>query len=424
MNILVIGSGGREHALVWKLSQSSTVQQIFWAPGNSAANVDPKVALAPLDLKNLASVAEFAKQRHVDLTVVGPEAPLVDGISDMFLSHKLAIFGPTKSAARLEGSKVFSKEFFLRHHIPTGRARSFSNHSDALAYARSQPKPLVLKADGLAAGKGVVICTSQEEIEIHLQQIMQDRVFGDAGQQVLIEECLQGVEVSIHAITDGHTYQVLPSVQDHKRVFDRDEGPNTGGMGTYSPAPVYTPEIDQRVRTEIFDRTLAGLKTDGIPFCGVLYAGLMLTPDGPKILEYNCRFGDPETQVLMIRLKSDLAPVLLAAAQGRLHQTQLEFSDEAAVCVVLAAGGYPSTFQKGNPILGLESCTSIPDGAVFHAGTARNGAHIVTHGGRVLGVTAKGSDLRQAIRRAYAIADTIQFDGKHCRRDIGQKALN
>jgi len=422
MKVLVIGSGGREHALVWKLAQGKSVDRLFWAPGNAAPRVDPKITLLSVDPTDIEGLAAAATKEKIDLTVVGPEAPLVAGVSDLFRERGLAIFGPVKAGARLEGSKVFSKEFFLKHQIPTGKAASFSKYEKAIAYSREQPKPLVIKADGLAAGKGVIICAKQEEVESTLHQIMNQRVFGDAGQNVLIEECLTGPEVSVHAITDGKSYQVLPSVQDHKRVFDGDRGPNTGGMGTYSPAPIFTQELEKRVRAEIFDRTLAGLKAEGISYCGVLYAGLMLTPDGPKILEYNCRFGDPETQVLMMRLKSDLAEALLAACHGKLDRVQLDWHSDAAVCVVLAAGGYPGSFRKGDVILGLDDETSA-HGCVFHAGTLRKGEDVVTNGGRVLGVTARGADLGEAIQRAYEMADRIQFQGKHCRRDIGGKAL-
>jgi len=424
MKVLVIGGGGREHAIVWKLSQSSSVDRIFWTPGNPAAKVAAHVSIPSLNTNDFSALADFAKKEHVDLTVVGPEAPLVAGISEIFQNRGLAIFGPTKAGAQLEGSKVFSKEFFLKHKIPTGRARAFSNYEEALAYSKMQPKPLVLKADGLAAGKGVVICVQQEEVQSHLAQIMKERIFGEAGQKVLIEECLTGTEVSIHAITDGKSYQMLPSVQDHKRVFDHDEGPNTGGMGTYSPAPIFTPALEERVRREVFDRTLTGLREEGVPYCGVLYAGLMLTPEGPKILEYNCRFGDPETQVLMMRLKSDLGQALLAACRGELDRVRLDWSSEAAVCVILAANGYPGPFKKGDVIRGLDAAAARPHSFVFHAGTTVNGRDVVTQGGRVLGVTARGADLREAIRRAYEAADLIQFDGKHCRRDIGSKALN
>lgn len=423
MNVLVIGGGGREHALVWKLAQSGCVRRILWAPGNPSATVSAKVELRPTKMEDIAGLADLAEREAIDLTVIGPEGPLVSGLGDELRRRKLRAFGPSRDGARLEGSKVFSKRFFLKHGVPTGRAEIFTAFKDALAYARAQPKPLVIKADGLAAGKGVIICSNDAEAERALREIMEAKIFGAAGQQVLVEECLTGPEVSVHAITDGKTYRLLASAQDHKRVFDGDRGPNTGGMGTYSPAPIFTPELERRVRAEVFDRTLAGLRADGIPFCGVLYAGLMLTPDGPKILEYNCRFGDPETQVILPRLKNDLAAVLLAACDGNLESITLEWRSEAAVCVILAAGGYPGSYSKGDSIRGLEAAATQKETHVFHAGTALAGNHVVTAGGRVLGVTALGKDLREAVARAYHAADMIQFEGRHCRRDIAAGAL-
>lgn len=423
MNVLVVGGGGREHTLVWKLAQSPKVRRLLWSPGNPAAPCEPKVekpAVAADDLPGLVTLAESAK---VDLTVVGPEAPLVAGLADEFRRRGLKVFGPGRDGARLEGSKVFSKRFFLKHGVPTGRAEAFTNFDVALAFARKQPKPLVVKADGLAAGKGVIICRDDTEAECALAQVMREKAFGDAGREALVEECLTGPEVSVMAITDGKDFRILASAQDHKRIFDRDEGPNTGGMGAYSPAPIFTPELEKRVRTEVFERTLAGLKAEGIPFCGVLYAGMMLTPDGPKILEYNCRFGDPETQVVLPRLKNDLAEVLLAACEGRLGKVALDWTPEPAVCVVLAAGGYPGAFRKGDPISGLDTAAAKPDASVFHAGTALKEGKVVTNGGRILGVTALGPTLRDAVDRAYAAADLIAFDKKHCRRDIAARAL-
>ncbi|MCC7518766.1 MAG: phosphoribosylamine--glycine ligase [Verrucomicrobiae bacterium] len=423
MNVLVVGGGGREHALVWKLAQSPKVRAIFWSPGNPAAPCDSKVEKLSLPAEDSDGLARFAEARKVDLAVIGPEAPLVAGLANALRAKGLKVFGPERDGARLEGSKVFSKRFFLRHGIPTGRAEMFSDFASALAFARRHPKPLVVKADGLAAGKGVLLCRDDAEAERALGQVMREKAFGDAGREVLVEECLTGPEVSVMAITDGLDFRVLASAQDHKRVFDRDEGPNTGGMGAYSPAPVFTPELEARVRTEVFERTLVGLKVEKIPFCGVLYAGMMLTPNGPKILEYNCRFGDPETQVVLPRLKSDLAEVLLAACEGRLGNVALEWTFEAAVCVVLAAGGYPGAFLKGDPISGLDAAAAKPGACVFHAGTAIRDSRTVTHGGRVLGVTALGPTLREATARAYAAADAIAFDKKHCRRDIAARAL-
>jgi phosphoribosylamine--glycine ligase len=422
MKILVIGSGGREHTLVWKISQSSKITKIFWAPGNPAAPVDPKVEIRSIKSEDVQALASFAQTEKIDLTIVGPEVPLVAGVGDEFRKRGLKIFGPSRQGAQLEGSKVFSKQFFLKHEIPTGKATAFSDLNKALEHARKHPKPLVVKADGLAAGKGVLICKNDVDVEQGLREIMEQKVFGDAGCQVLIEECLTGPEVSVHAITDGRNYQILASAQDHKRALDNDQGLNTGGMGTYSPAPFFTPELEKRVRTEIFDRTMKGLQADGIPYCGVLYAGLMLTADGPKIIEYNCRFGDPETQVIFTRLETDLVDVLLAACDGKLDTISLKWKKEASVCVVLAAGGYPSNYRKGDSISGLD--TQIKDQTyVFHAGTSLQGKNVITSGGRVLGITAIGKNLREAAHKAYRTVDIISFEGKHFRRDIAAQAL-
>jgi phosphoribosylamine--glycine ligase len=423
MNVLVVGGGGREHTLVWKLAQSPKVRRLLWSPGNPAAPCDPKVEKLTVSTDDLAGLVKLAETHQVDLTVVGPEGPLVAGLADELRRRGLKVFGPGRVGARLEGSKVFSKRFFLKHGIPTGHAKSFTDFDQALAFARKHPKPLVVKADGLAAGKGVILCGDDAAAERALAQVMHEKAFGDAGREVLVEECLTGPEVSVMAITDGKDFHILASAQDHKRVFDRDEGPNTGGMGAYSPAPIFTPDLEKRVRAEVFERTLAGLEAEGIPFCGVLYAGVMLTPNGPKILEYNCRFGDPETQVVLPRLKNDLAEVLLAACEGRLGKVALDWNPEAAVCVVLAAGGYPGTFRKGDPISGLDAAAKKPGDGIFHAGTAMKEGQVVTNGGRVLGITALGPTLRVAVDRAYAAADLITFDKKHCRRDIADKAL-
>ncbi len=423
MKVLVIGSGGREHTLVWKLLQSPSVEHLFWCPGNPAALSHPKLELQLIPATDIARLADLAQREKITLTIIGPEAPLVAGVSDEFHRRGLAIFGPTRQGAQLEGSKAFSKEFFLKHKIPTGRAEIFSKLDKALAYARRQPVPMVVKADGIAAGKGVIICKTHAEAETALRDIMEKKIFGDAGNLVLVEECLTGPEVSVHAITDGTTYHLLASAQDHKRALDGDQGLNTGGMGTYSPTPLFTPELEKLTRKEIFDRTLAGLKADGISYCGVLYAGLMITPDGPKILEYNCRFADPETQVILPRLENDLAEVLLAACQGTLGNMELRWKSEAAVCVVLAAGGYPGPFHKGDVIHGLNQATTSSEVHVFHAGTTLQGKEVVTSGGRVLGVTALGKTMRDAVDSAYHAADLIQFEGKHCRRDIAAKAL-
>lgn len=420
---MVIGGGGREHTLVWKLAQSPSVEKIIWTPGNPAAQMGAKVECRAVKADDVRGLADLAEKEKVDLTVVGPEKPLVLGLSDEFQKRKLTVFGPTRQAAQLEGSKVFAKKFFFKHGVPTGRAGIFSDLPSALAHARQQPLPLVVKADGLAAGKGVIICQTAAEAEKALREIMEQKVFGGAGSQVLIEECLSGVEVSVHVVTDGGSYHVLAGAQDHKRVFDRDEGPNTGGMGAYSPTPFFTPEIEKITREQIIERTLKGLKAEGIPFCGVLYAGLMLTKDGPKILEYNCRFGDPETQVILPRLKNDLAEVCLAACRGKLSEVKLDWEPASTVCVIMAAGGYPGSYAQGDVIAGLEEAGRMQNVWVFHAGTAMKDEKVVTAGGRVLGVTAQGSDLREAVDRAYRAVDTIRFKGCHARRDIAGKAL-
>ncbi len=423
MKILVIGGGGREHTLAWKLAQDEQVSRIFWSPGNAAARLPQKVEICNVRADDVHALADLAVKEKVDLTVVGPEAPLVAGVADEFHQRGLRIFGPTRQGAQLEGSKVFSKQFFLKHGVPTGRAGIFSDMDEALAFARKQPKPLVVKADGLAAGKGVIICANDAEAEKALREIMEQKVFGEAGQQVLVEECLSGPEVSVHAITDGTHYKVLASAQDHKRALDGDRGPNTGGMGTYSPAPIFTPELESRVRKEVFDRTLEGLKADGIPYCGVLYAGLMLTKDGPKILEYNCRFGDPETQVIFTRLENNLASVLSAACDGKLGSVDLRWKSDAAVCVVIAAGGYPGNYRKGDVIDGLDDASRCDGTQVFHAGTTLKDGRIITTGGRVLGVTALGKNHRQAVDHAYGAVKKIRFEGMQYRRDIAAKAL-
>jgi phosphoribosylamine---glycine ligase len=423
MNVLVVGSGGREHALVWKFAQSPSVQRVLWAPGNPAAKVSEKVQIRNVPAEDIQGLLQLAKSEKVDLTMVGPEAPLVLGIGDLFRKEGLAIFGPNKDGAQLEGSKVFSKKFFLKHKIPTGRAEVFTKFSEAAAYAKKQPKPIVIKADGLAAGKGVIICKDDAEAEKALEDILKKKVFGDAGSQVLIEECLSGPEVSVHALTDGKSFKILASAQDHKRALDGDHGLNTGGMGAYSPAPIFTEEIYHRVHKEIFERTLQGLKAEGISYCGVLYAGLMLTKEGPKILEYNCRFGDPETQVILTRLEADFANVLLSATQGKLGEVEMNWKEEPSVCVIMAAGGYPGSYNKGDEISGLESLDSRSDVQVFHAGTALKDGKVVTAGGRVLGVTALGKDLHDAVRSVYSAVDLIQFQNRHFRKDIAAKAL-
>ena len=415
MKILVIGGGGREHALVWKLAQSRQVTKLFCAPGNPG--IAELAECVPLAVTDIAKLAEFAAAQKIDLTVVGPEAALCAGIADAFQARQLRVFGPTQTAAQLEGSKVFSKQFLLKHNVPTAAAGIFDNPAEARAYVRKHGSPIVVKADGLAAGKGVIVAQSVAEADQAIADIMEKRAFGDAGRQVVIEECLTGEEVSVMALVSGATVKILAPAQDHKRVGDNDTGPNTGGRGAYSPVGL---PVDA---TEIFARTLAGLKADGIDYRGVLYAGLMLTPAGAKVLEFNCRFGDPETQAVVPRMDFDLVEACIATADGTLDKFELKWKPGAAVCVVLTAGGYPGDFKRGDAIAGLPAAAKLANVTVFHAGTQLHDGHIVTAGGRVLGVTGLGSDIADATRRAYAGVKWIQFAGAHYRRDIAARAL-
>jgi phosphoribosylamine--glycine ligase len=417
MKILVIGSGGREHALVWKLAQSKLATKIFCAPGNPGiAQVAECVPIAATDI---AKLADFVQLKCIGLTVVGPEAPLCAGIVDYFKARRLRIFGPSQAGARLEGSKVFSKRFFLKHGVPTGRAEIFTDANAARACVRQWGAPVVVKADGLAAGKGVIVAQTIEQAEQAIADIMEKKVFGAAGDQLIVEECLVGEEASVMAITDGKCYRILAAAQDHKRIGDGDTGPNTGGMGAYSPIGL---EVDAK---EIFDRTLAGLQADGIDYRGVLYAGIMLTKErGPMLLEYNCRFGDPETQAVLPRMDFDLAEVCRVTADGKLGEMTLDWKPQAAVCVVMASGGYPGDYAKGKVISGLDAAAKLPGVTVFHAGTkAGAGGGIVTDGGRVLGVTALGDGIEGAVKRAYEAVAQIRFDGMQYRRDIAARAL-
>jgi phosphoribosylamine--glycine ligase len=421
MKILVLGSGGREHALVWKLQQSPRVRALFCAPGN--AGTAQLATNVPLKITEQQKLVEFAQSEGIDLTVVGPDDALAAGIVDLFQRHGLRIFGPTQRAARLESSKVFAKEFMQRHGIPTAKSGSFSDSSEAQRFCQKARHPLVVKADGLALGKGVIIAQNSWESGLAVHEIMDARKFGDAGNQVLIEEFLEGEECSIHALVDGQNYLLFPAAQDHKRALDGDQGLNTGGMGTFSPpSKLLTPALEERVRREVLDPFIAGLKKDGLDFRGMLFPGLMLTAEGPKALEFNCRFGDPETQVLLTRLDSDLVELLEATIDGRLASTNARWKSDSAVCVVMASGGYPGHYASGQPISGLDQ---TPDGVtVFHAGTRRENGQIVTAGGRVLGVTALAPDLTTARQRAYAALEGIQFAGRQFRRDIAVKGLN
>ncbi|MFM7058103.1 MAG: phosphoribosylamine--glycine ligase [Planctomycetota bacterium] len=422
MKILVVGSGGREHAIVWKLKQSPLVTQVWCAPGNAGTGLDAENVPIPAD--DIPRLLRFARERSIDLTVVGPEAPLVAGLADEFRKHGLVVFGPSAAAARLEGSKVFTKKLLRRASIPTADFAVFTRYADAERYIEEGPEqPLVVKADGLAAGKGVSVCATRAEARAAARSILVDRIFGTAGNQVVIEECLTGHEASILAIVDGDTIVPLDSAQDHKRALDGDRGPNTGGMGAYSPAPIVTAEIMDEIVRRILVPTVHTMKVEGHPFNGVLYAGLMLTPAGPKVLEFNVRLGDPETQPVLMRLKSDLAHVLHLAATGRLHELEsLDWDPRPAVCVVMASAGYPGEYRTGHPISGLAAADQVADAKVFHAGTAIRDSDVVNTGGRVLGVTACGDTVAAARASAYEAVDRISWTGAWCRRDIAVKA--
>ncbi len=429
MKILVIGSGGREHALVWKLAQSPHARQIWCAPGNAgmplerAAGTGKAVECVPLQADDLDGLLEFAKENNPDLTVVGPDNPLAAGIVDVFQRHRLRIWGPNQRAAQFESSKAFSQNFMAVHGVPTARSGVFSDAHGAKMFAATFGGRCVVKADGLALGKGVLLAYNQHEADQAIEDIMLKRTFGAAGEQVVIQELLEGIEISLHALCDGHVARLFPTSQDHKRALDGDNGPNTGGMGTFSPAPFLTDdELLDAART-IIGPWQRGCAAEAIDFRGMLYPGVMLTADGPKVLEFNARFGDPETQVYMARLENDLVELLDACVSGTLKDIQLRWSAHSAVCVVMASGGYPGAYSKGHVISGLESVASLPNVKVFHAGTALSEGEFVTHGGRVLGVTAWAPSLEEAQGAAYAAVDLIQFEGAHFRTDIGAKAL-
>jgi phosphoribosylamine--glycine ligase len=420
MKILVIGGGGREHALVWKLRQSPRVTALYCAPGN--AGIAQDATCVPLKISDHSALIAFAETEKIDLTVVGPDDALAAGLVDAFQARGLRIFGPTQAAARLESSKVFAKAFMERHGIPTARSRSFEDSAEAHRYCQQLNYPLVIKADGLALGKGVIIAQSPWSAAMAIYEIMERRKFGEAGRRVVVEEFLEGEECSIHALVDGRSYLLFPGAQDHKRAYDQDQGPNTGGMGTFSPPDrLLTPELEKQIRHEMLDRFIAGLQADGIEYRGMLFPGLMITADGPKVLEFNCRFGDPETQVLLTRLEGDLLPLLEATLSGQLEATQARWKPQPAVCVVMASGGYPGDYATGKTIEGLDA---VSDGVtVFHAGTRRSDGAVQTAGGRVLGVTALGEDLPAARARAYEGVDRIHFEGAQFRRDIAAKGL-
>ncbi|MDX1757210.1 MAG: phosphoribosylamine--glycine ligase [Marinobacter sp.] len=423
MNILVIGSGGREHALAWKAAQSPDADKVFVAPGNAGTAREPTLENVAIDVMDLEGLADFAEQNQVGLTIVGPEAPLVAGVVDLFQSRGLKVFGPSEGAAQLEGSKAFTKDFLARHSIPTAAYANFTDVDQALAYVREQGAPIVVKADGLAAGKGVIVAMTLAEAEAAIRDMLADNAFGEAGSRVVIEEFLEGEEASFIVMVDGEHVLPMATSQDHKRVGDGDTGPNTGGMGAYSPAPVVTGSVHQRIMDEVIYPTVRGMAAEGHPYTGFLYAGLMIDASGaPKVIEFNCRFGDPETQPIMLRMKSDLVTLCAAAIDGKLDQCDSEWDPRAAVGVVLAAGGYPGSYNKGNAISGLPE-TESEGQKVFHAGTALDGDQVVTSGGRVLCATALGDTVTEAQQRAYQLAQTIHWDGAFYRKDIGYRAI-
>ena len=420
MKLLVIGSGGREHALVWKLKQSPAIDRIFCAPGNAGTgSIAENVPIPATDLPRLRA---FAKQNDVDLTVVGPDDPLAMGIVDLFDAEKLRIFGPTKSAARLESSKIFAKELMRAQKVPTAQANTFSDSREALRYCEEIKFPVVIKADGLALGKGVIIAENVAVAQSTVEMMMNEARFGEAGRRILIEEFLRGTECSLHAMVDGKNYRLLESARDHKRAFDGDEGPNTGGMGAFSPANNWDLQLQSQFESEIMRPVLHGLAKEGITYRGLLYPGLMITSDGARVLEFNCRFGDPETQALLPRMKSDLLALLQATIDGKINNYTIDWDKRAAVTVVLASAGYPEKYETGKVISGLEEVTRMEAVQVFHAGTRLADSSIVTAGGRVLAVTALGTDIAAARSLAYEAVSRIQFEGCHCRSDIALSA--
>lgn len=419
MKVLVVGSGGREHALCWKIAQRPGTE-VYVAPGNIGM-VDV-ATLVNIKVDDIAGLVDFAKAEGIDLTVVGPELPLTLGIVDAFQEAGLTCFGPNKAAAKLEGSKAFSKELMKKYGIPTATFDTFTDVDKAKAFVDEIGVPCVVKADGLAAGKGVIICMTREEADKAIEDMLTDHAFGDASATIVIEEYMVGPEVSVLAFADGKSVLPMVSAQDHKRIFDGDKGPNTGGMGAYSPAPVYTEALSAEVNKTIIEPTIAAMAAEGTPFTGILYTGLMLTEKGPRVLEYNVRFGDPETQPIMVRMKSDIVALFQACVDGKLDEATLEWHDEAAVCVIMASGGYPASSEKGVPIHGLDDIAA-EEAIVFHSGTAEKDGEIVTNGGRVLGVTAKDATIKGAIDKAYAAVEKINFDHMQFRRDIGARAL-
>ena len=420
MKILIIGGGGREHAIAWKAAQSSRVEKIYCAPGN--AGISQIAECVPIGVMEFDRLLEFAKEKEIDLTIVGMEDPLVGGIVDRFEEAGLRIFGPRKNAAILEGSKAFSKNLMKKYGIPTAAYETFTEPEAALSYLETAKYPIVLKADGLAQGKGVLICKTKEEAKEGVQTLMLDKKFAEAGNEIVAEEFLTGREVSVLSFVDGNTIRIMTSAQDHKRAMDGDQGLNTGGMGTFSPSPFYTEEVDAFCKKYIYQPTVDAMKAEGRPFKGIIFFGLMLTPEGPKVLEYNARFGDPETQVVLPRLENDIVDLFEACIDGILDQTELKFDNSrATVCVMLASAGYPLEYKKGLPITGLERFEGLDGYYVFHSGTKLDGeGRIVTNGGRVLGVTANGATLKEARENAYRAAEWVNFENKYMRRDIGK----
>ncbi len=421
MKILVIGSGGREHALVWKIAKSPKVTKIFCAPGN--AGIADLATCIPINSDNIYKLLEFVQKEKIDFTVVGPEAPLTKGIVDIFEKQRLKIFGASKKAAEIEASKSFAKRLMNKYNIPTAKGKTFTSLSKAKQYLDSVGTPIVIKADGLASGKGVFVCATEKDTKQALDEIFTKKAFGDAGKKVVIEKCLKGEEVSFLAFTDGKTVLALPSSQDHKAIFDDDKGPNTGGMGAYSPAPVVTERLHQKIMNEVMIPTVRAMSAEGRKYKGVLYAGLMIDNDNIQVLEFNARFGDPEAQPLLMRLKSDIIPIMEAISEERLHECALEIDDRATVCVVMASGGYPGSYPKGMPISGLDKVKRMRDTYVFHAGTSKDKDRIVATGGRVLGVTSLGDTVEKAIQKSYEAVSNIDWEGVYFRKDIGQKAV-
>ncbi|MEG0249517.1 MAG: phosphoribosylamine--glycine ligase [Peptostreptococcus sp.] len=417
MKILVVGGGGREHAICWKLNGEKNVEKVYCAPGN--AGISKVAECVDIKVTDIDKLADFAYENKIDLTVIGPEVPLVMGISDAFKQRGLRVFGPDKACSQLEGSKLFSKEFMVRHNIATAKYKEYTDIDKAIEEIDSFGYPVVIKADGLAAGKGVIIPTNREEAIETLNTIMKDRKFGEAGNLVVIEEFLEGVETSILALVDKNTIIAMESAKDHKKVYENETGPNTGGMGTFSPSTIYTDELAEKVYNDVLVKSLEGFKKDGLDYRGILFVGLMITEDGEKVLEYNCRFGDPEIQSILMRLDSSLSEIMMAITEDRLSELEIKYSKDAASCVIMASGGYPDSYEKGKIISGLDDLDD--DIVVFHSGTKKNGNDVLTNGGRVLGVCAKAKDVESAAKKVYENIEKISFDGKHYRKDIGIK---